>query len=523
MPASKAVPFFLVGTVVGLVFLAAALWLLFNGHPHEDAYILYTYVRNVATGHGIVFDATSGHAEGATDFLWMVALACLYKVGLAPAYAAAILNSIGLVTIAYTLLRFHGRLDAFSGVALLLVVASGGTAAALGGFSTLAYGGLMTLFFFALHQRRNGQAVFLGLVISFFRPDGVLVALGGLGTLFLLATRDERRKMLVPLAMSFGIGLAYFLWRYAYFGLLLPLPLIVKAQTDNALGGLGQNLMAINFYAFLLVPLLYLCAKGSVPEGHRRTVLAIAMSAIALFVGLLFAHQSQNVGFRFQFPLILAVIMLFLVAAQKQQVFSRVAWLAFLTVLPALIICQNGYDLVRVSRTMQHHDAINYLPQRLKTNGFAVDRIAITEAGRFPYWYSAPTMVDLIGLNSPRILSKGMRATLEEEQPELIFVHHAGRYDLSSFDSGADFVVLSPDALTLLPAESRNPVKRAPEVVLDYARERGYTAIAVRYLQRLDHVYFLAPTLDKALFLRSLEESLTIRPTYAESERSLSN
>ena len=54
--------------ILGVVFLASALFILTFGHLHEDAYILFQYSKKLALGQGIVFDEVSGPTEGATDF-----------------------------------------------------------------------------------------------------------------------------------------------------------------------------------------------------------------------------------------------------------------------------------------------------------------------------------------------------------------------------------------------------------------------------------------------------------------------
>ena len=67
---------------IGFLFFFSATTLLWFGHFHEDAYILFQYSKNFANGQGIVFDKASGPAEGATDFLWMICLGAFSKLGI---------------------------------------------------------------------------------------------------------------------------------------------------------------------------------------------------------------------------------------------------------------------------------------------------------------------------------------------------------------------------------------------------------------------------------------------------------
>jgi hypothetical protein len=145
--------FIFIPLVSGLIFIASAVILLANVHLHEDAYILFQYSKKLALGKGIVFDEVSGPAEGATDFLWMIFLALMHSIGIDLSWVSAILNGIGLATTGFVIFKLRGRIDYWSISSLLLVIFSGGLAAALGGFSTLAYGGLFSIFTYCLLQK----------------------------------------------------------------------------------------------------------------------------------------------------------------------------------------------------------------------------------------------------------------------------------------------------------------------------------------------------------------------------------
>lgn len=50
--------------ICGLLFFSFCCYILNNGHLHEDAYILFQYSRNFASGNGITFDYASGLNKG---------------------------------------------------------------------------------------------------------------------------------------------------------------------------------------------------------------------------------------------------------------------------------------------------------------------------------------------------------------------------------------------------------------------------------------------------------------------------
>jgi len=59
----------------------AVFFLDFKAYPHEDAAILMRYSENVANGHGVVWNVGEKPVDGATDFLFMIAVASLIKTG----------------------------------------------------------------------------------------------------------------------------------------------------------------------------------------------------------------------------------------------------------------------------------------------------------------------------------------------------------------------------------------------------------------------------------------------------------
>lgn len=66
--------------------------------PLEDAAMLFKYAANLAAGHGIVWNPgeSPGVSDGATDLGFVLAIAPLVKLGLAPEVAAAVLSWVGV-------------------------------------------------------------------------------------------------------------------------------------------------------------------------------------------------------------------------------------------------------------------------------------------------------------------------------------------------------------------------------------------------------------------------------------------
>ena len=505
-----------ISLILGVFFLAGALFVLTFGHLHEDAYILFQYSKKLALGEGIVFDEVSGPTEGATDFLWMTTLAFMHYLGLDLGSAAALLNSTGFIIISYVILKLCEKFDWRAVGGLLLILFSGGVTAALGGFSTLAYGGFIMLFGYSVIQKRYKTLSVLSLVIPLFRPDGVLLVLGGVLTAFIGATKKERRALLIHLAPVVLIGVGYFLWRYNYFDSLLPLPLQVKAKTDTLLDGLGSNFNVLKFYLLLFIPVMLLLFRNGIKGIKWFEYFAFGLGPFFLFVALSFAHQSQNVGGRFQYPIVLALIAIFILSTRDLKSFPKI-----FIVIPLILSILGLKNIGREIFYLTNNDYINSFPQILKEMRFNVSQIAITEAGRFPFWYDTKEMIDLVGLNSGRVVRNGATNVLDETMPELIFVHHAGRFDTSMFDKESSYLITPVDSIKIKSEYlGNNPVYIAPESALNFAKRHNYSAVLVNVGQqdtKYHHVYFLSPTLDISVFTSALEKSMFSKLTYFQS------
>ena len=65
--------------------------------PAEDAIILYDYARNLKNSSIITYGGADYPIEGATDFLWMVLIACLGTLGFAEFAASLALTGVSTI------------------------------------------------------------------------------------------------------------------------------------------------------------------------------------------------------------------------------------------------------------------------------------------------------------------------------------------------------------------------------------------------------------------------------------------
>jgi hypothetical protein len=459
-----------VAIATALASMGIGMAVLLSTQPEEDAFILFRYVNNLVAGHGVVFNPGDVHAEGATDFLWMLLLGGLAALGLDAAVGAVVLNAVGAGLATAILFRVVAaspatRLARSAWFILLpiVVLSSSGASAGYGGFSSMLYaaGALLAIHLgLELPVTKLLWLPPLALALGLFRPDGVLL---GAGVAAIGGVRAWRSSSVRPYLLSLGavtlVGAGYFVWRLHYFGLALPLPLYVKARAGEPeklaqlpallqwpfarLPGLGANLHwftaggALAAIAVAAVSsLLLLRRERSLGPWPAR--LLPALPCLALWAGLCLAYQIQNVDWRFQAPLHLAALY-FAFRGVRAITTRRIVAPAVGTALLAVAMAGSIWvGWIRAVRQL-HPERGGYLDTFAARLGEALPpgtRIALTEAGRLPFWTEAQVM-DTIGLNTPETAVRPVSLeVLERFHPHIVFFHHAHMMDFSAVGRG---------------------------------------------------------------------------------------
>jgi len=236
------------------LFLIAAGWLSLASLwvwrcTWDDSYILFRYARNFANGLGIVFNPGQ-RVEGYTSLLWVCVLGLSSRIGWHPPLAAKVwgilLNLVALVA-CYILCQLLATDRApMHGLALLLTAGNAY-------FIVTSTAGLETPLFTALlcwgvvaclkgehgvdgksQQRWQVGASVLFALLVMTRPDGAL-------TYFLLWLYTAWRFRSRPICLALFtlpfvlIYTPYFLWRWHFYGLLLPNTFYAKGGGTLAL------------------------------------------------------------------------------------------------------------------------------------------------------------------------------------------------------------------------------------------------------------------------------------------------
>lgn len=468
--------------------------LMQNAHFHEDAYILFVYVENLVDNGVITYFPSGMPTEGVTDFLWMILVSALCVTGIDVGTSVILLNTIGVfiislivyqeaqkITVNHFLVKF---LKFF--LPLIWIIQHFFTAS-IGGFSVNLYMALILLAYMSLLNNKYLRfAPYLGLTVALFRPDGVILGVGfALIGSYISYKQNELKKYVVSIAISVFIGLIYFGWRYYYFGNLLPLPLYVKSSVDG-LPGIGSNLGWIKQHIFIIGIVLFLSFYLKLAKKY----FVLALPSIILFIMLLTAEQTQNIGFRFQAPMF--IVLYFTLVIFLKELINRTNNSAF---AKTTIILLSGWLLILGAKSLnnsyQHFSTFSYInefPQVL--NKRLQDRkrdniaIALTEAGRIAYWNQSNNtkIYDLVGLNSEYSAMNTIDLNyINLLSPDVLMYHQASELKID------DFVNMSSRVLDLNASqlESKNNYKNREAI----SKVSNASVAATKFLQKYGDAY----------------------------------
>lgn len=259
--------------VLFLLFLGQLL--AFAGIKGEDCFITFRYARNLAEGHGLVYNPGE-YVEGISNPYWALCNAALYALGTPKGFACTLLIFLHALAGWWVLARvargWFGRGSWFSLLPLLPVAC-------------------MTALPAGFHNGLEGSAVFLGSSllcagIALERPAalaaGVFLLLGNrpeapafaaLAVVWLgwevFSGRLTRRRGLVWAGVILGMVAAMVAARWAYYGDIVPNTLRAKGNVPLSVN-LRPGLAYARLYALSLGPWMPLLAGLPLLDRTRR-------------------------------------------------------------------------------------------------------------------------------------------------------------------------------------------------------------------------------------------------------------
>lgn len=406
-------------SVIGAVATIALLLVPKFFLPAEDAVILFQFSRNLAQTGAITYVTNGSHAEGATDFLWMVLISGGIKLGIDPFWFVAAINGVFLVILGMVLLKIAGRRIEL--LPLLFVMGAFALMpqifACVAGFSTLPFASLFAILAFYFLRRNDVAVPLISLVLCLFRPDGVVFAVPLLISALVIYSGRLRR-----VALDFGLfvlpGIGYFIWRWKYFGELLPLPFLVKSNVHRF-----AHLIVMSSYldgrlfcvfAFLLLFLLLWKRLGSVE--NRVMLLCLVVLPNFFYFAM---RLDQDIGYRLFIYLPAGTAIL--IAMNADKVCSRRSYfLPFAFMVWAVVLRPLWVQELSLFRIYQF-DSRKAIAEQLSRLHHGT--LITTEAGIITY-YSHWTAYDPWGLNTEQYSKSPFQPSeVSRLRPDAILVH----------------------------------------------------------------------------------------------------
>lgn len=381
----------------------------------DDAYISFRYAENFAESKGMVFNEGE-RVEGYTTFLWVFVLGLAHKMGFDTVSAAKFLGaalSVGCLLLLALGGRFVRGLDAATAAIALLLLASSAT------FTTWAISGmevplvgLLGLLAVLLYLRgraddSNSSYVAAGLVCALAamtRPDAGLLFVALAGDRFVARFRSGSRGLV---ALTTGLVVLYgpyFLWRYLYYGFLLPNTFYAKV--GGTLAQLSRGLEYFTRFSGASFVILSVAVAGLlVAEPLRRRYGSVRVIPAYLILHTLYVIAvggDAQPSFRF-FGEVMPLLCLW--AAMSCVALVSVPWRV---VFVGLAI---GFNLFQA---IQHPLMLPFVrsdkvAERGELAGLWLRKhaapdavIATNTAGSIPY-FSRLRAIDMLGLNDSHI------------------------------------------------------------------------------------------------------------------------
>lgn len=282
------------------------LTLLFADWHVDDAAITYAYAENLVLGHGLVLHPSHAPEEGYSNSLWLLLLAVARLFGLEVALAAKLLGTAtGALALAICLRCVaESTRKTPSGPALAVVLATLlSSPFVIWTVSGLEHG-LQAVLLLGLAwsagrlQTRRLVGALCASALVLVRPEAPLL-IAALAAMLLLDARreglDVRSSLarVAPIALAAGATLAVLLvFRWVYFGDLLPNPYYAKAQSATVrrlLNPLGGGWMYVFGWlkqgaGYLVVaPLCALSLRASPPSVRAAVALLLAQVGFVIY------------------------------------------------------------------------------------------------------------------------------------------------------------------------------------------------------------------------------------------------
>ena len=433
-----------IAVLVGLLLISVAYVAVvidWSVYPAEDAAMLMRYAQHAADGHGIVWNIGEEPVDGATDFLFLIMVAAVAKLGFAVESAVRILcvgSHVAAAILVFVGARFLlGANRWLAALSAAYLIAGPGLDYIETYFGTPVFALIVLLSFLLALRLARGDSTrghdiafaLSSLVTGLIRPEGVLMAAFLLvGVIWVRGWRESRRTLVTFASIFIVIGGAYFLWRWQYFGQPLPNPFYKKGGGQLYPLSLKESVWNLIWLALPFWPVFV-----SILWSRRARRIAIFGLIPAVGFALIWVLLSNEMNYLMRFQYATLPIVLVMWPALLDDSWKRLKYFELLrakpwsrTVVPlatiGAFVCVLGLQVGRGYGHHDHHPDGRYDVARLLSEYSSEQyTLAVSEAGLLPF-YSTWRSIDTWGLNDKWIARNGgiTQAYLDGNRPEVI-------------------------------------------------------------------------------------------------------
>ncbi len=233
-------------------------------NTQEDAYIGFRYAENFANGHGLTFNEGE-YVEGYSNFLFIIILSFCYKIGLSTAFASKSIGIISSLVILFIIPRIifyltNGKCSSTSQYMPSICLSSypAFTYWSTSGMETTFFASLLILgFYYALKEKNNLLIASLFLILAtLVRMEGILyfisIVLAYIAHNYISIRKKDKLylKQLLLIIIPFFLAMsAWELWRFYYYGSLLPNTYFIKMPGPDQVFPISRGIVYIaNFW-----------------------------------------------------------------------------------------------------------------------------------------------------------------------------------------------------------------------------------------------------------------------------------
>lgn len=392
---------------------------------HDDAFITLRYADNFIAGRGLVWNPNE-YVQGYTNFLSLIFISFLGKLGLDLISASRVVNAIALMgTFLFLLLfpfsRSQNRTDSlrllpavFTLTSVPLIVWSlGGLEGPL--FSMLVAIGCALLMRAVQTHKRSlyaASGVLHGLCFL-ARPDGLIFISLSIVWLFLVLYRSKKPAIcdIATYALSVtSVALPYVLWQLSYYGDIVPNTFYAKTGTPSAITmHIGPRYILDYLKRPPYLPVIAL-AVASLAAISRRwnqnlTYLSVLVLAYAGYIVLIGGDHMPS--YRLVLPTIpLLAIFIGIAVGSFHMPKNKIACSVIIGILGVAI----GMQAFDAKLNPKHENPAAFfgtiVGKHIAEAWPAGSLVALNTAGSIPYYASHNVYIDMLGLNDPTIAKR---------------------------------------------------------------------------------------------------------------------